>query len=235
MNTNLELPKGVTVLEPNWMFDWNTDIDYRLANFLEKKLKNNEKYTYKELIELPLGTKKNPTIGLPNCVYHSLKFAVLSKDKLLIRAIIEATSFKYVNKCPKGYNSLLFILPLGSLAHSAVIQLVNAGAYINGALGYHNEKCTDLKNIPLHATPLYIAAEHTKYLPTVCFLERMGAICYPQPTEEAQNLINKARWLNNSGFQFYMGGLLCQDFALNKSGIPMDVTKCIIQTCDNML
>jgi hypothetical protein len=83
----------------------------------------------------------------------------------------------------------------------------------------------------MYVTPLYFVAEYSKYLPTLCFLERNGAKCYPKATDEGQKLINKAHWLNNSVFFFHMGAHNCQDFILNKFDVPMDVINYLIQTC----
>ncbi|MBA3603837.1 MAG: hypothetical protein H0W50_09420 [Parachlamydiaceae bacterium] len=237
MNLNIELPLGVKSLGYNYPYFENYDPieieairqDEKLAELL-RKFTSKECYNFEDLTKYCV--KNN--IDFKNCSLQSLGGAIWLNDNFLADQINKSEGFR-IERSSFGYNSLLYILPLGIKAHLSVIKLISAGANINCALGGNNTlsyfKGLSTREIPIHATPLYMAIESSKYFPTVCFLEKNGAICHPQASEEGQNLINKARWLNNAGFQFYMGALFCQDFVLKKLGVPLDVTNCIIRTC----
>jgi len=146
----------------------------------------------------------------------------------LIKKIIKASK-KNLELSYEGYNSLLAVIVEGAVAYPVVAQLIAYGANVNCAF---HEKVNDFfgKTITPQATPLYIAAEITKHMPTIHLLRKKGAICYPGYTEEGKKLVAKVDWLYFSGLLFYSAAHPKDSFFIINL-VPKEIKNMILDFC----
>lgn len=164
-------------------------------------------------------------IEIKNCSLYALKEAIDLGHEALINHIFEAIKGN-LEISIQGITPLLSVmLNEAPAAFPTMRKLVEAGAQVN-TVAMDLLRNPFIKDLPGHATPLYIAAEKTKHVLSIMLLLKHQAVAHPALSEEGTKLVAQCQWLVSSGKLLFMC-LHTKELIFRNYDLCMDLTSSI--------